>query len=113
MLFRSNPAHAADPIAARRVDESKLLLNLDHPDFNSKREQLYHLIKDDMALYEELDEGSPSRTTIRTRMETRLSPNAPFSTAAWYYLKLYQDLDWVETILQNHNRRTLTCPPPQ
>ena len=36
-----NPAFAADPVAIERVSQSKILLDLDHPEFNSKREQLY------------------------------------------------------------------------
>lgn len=94
-----NPAYAADPIAARRVDESLLLLNLDHPDFNSKREQLYHAIADDVNTYEELPMDSPSRRTILVRMQKRLSVNASFSTAARYYLQLHRHLSWVEKLL--------------
>lgn len=95
-----NPAYAADPIAARRVDESKLLLNLDHPDFNSKREQLYHDIADDVNTYEALAANSPARIAIRTRMEKRLAANAAFSTAARYYLQLHRNLIWVEELLK-------------
>lgn len=75
-----NPAFAADPVAARRVEESKILLNLDHPDFNSKREQLYHDIVTDVSTYEELAANSPSRAAIVTRMEKRLEIKAAFST---------------------------------
>lgn len=95
-----NPACSGDPIAARRVNESKLLLNLDHPDFNSKREQLYHVISDDVRTYEELNEGTVSRATIAERLRQRVALNAPFSTAARFYLQLYRNLDWVEELLQ-------------
>ncbi len=94
-----NPKYAADPMAVRRVDESKLLLNLDHHDFNSKREQLYHDIADDVRIYEELPAGSPGRTIISDRMKTKLGPKAAFSTAARYYLQLHRHLDWVEDLL--------------
>jgi len=94
-----NPVYATDPIASYRVDESKLLLNLDHPDFNTKREQLCRNIADDVIIYEDSAEGSTSRTIIRTRMEQKLSVSAEFSTAARYYLKLHRHLDWVETLL--------------
>lgn len=95
-----NPAYVADPIAAKRVDESKLLLNLDHPDFNSKREQLYHDTADDVNTYEALATNPPVRTAILVRMEKRLAANAPFSTAARYYLQLHRHLVWVEKLLK-------------
>jgi hypothetical protein len=94
-----NPKHAADPIAARRVDESKILLNLNHPDFNSKREQLYHDIADDVKEYEELPPSVESKAKVRERISRRLAADAPFSTAARFYLKLYRNLDWVEALL--------------
>lgn len=94
-----NPAYAADPIAVGRVNESMLLLNLDHPDFNSKREQLYHDITNDVKAHEELPVGASSRNTIRTRIKQRLAPQAPFSTAARYYLRLHRHLEWVEQLL--------------
>jgi hypothetical protein len=95
-----NPAYAADPIATRRVEESKVLLNLDHPDFNSKREQLYHDIVEDVNTYEALPANSPSRAIILGRMKRRLAGNAPFSTAARYYLQLQRHLNWVEDLLK-------------
>ncbi|MDD2943184.1 MAG: hypothetical protein PHC51_09500 [bacterium] len=95
-----NPAYAADLITTRRVDESMILLNLDHPDFNSKREQLYHKIAEDVTIYEDSAGGSTTRTTIRTRMEHRLSIKAEFSSAARFYLNLHRHLDWVEDLLQ-------------
>lgn len=94
-----NPAHAADPIALRRVEESKILLNLDHPDFNSKREQLCNDIADDVHAYGALPAGSPARATIEARLEGRLAASAPFTSAARYYLRLHRHLDWVEAIL--------------
>lgn len=94
-----NPAHAVDPVALRRVDESKILLNLDHPDFNSKREQLCNEIAEDVRMHEELSEGAVGRSVIITRLEGRLSAKAPFSSAARYYLRLHRDLGWVEALL--------------
>ena len=94
-----NPAYVADPIAARRIEESLLLLNLDHPDFNSKREQLYHDIADDVNTYEELPTNSAFRSTILLRIKKRLAANAAFSTAARYYLQLHMHLSWVEELL--------------
>lgn len=94
-----NPAHAADHIALRRVEESKILLNLDHPAFNSKREQLCNDIADDVHAYEQLPEGAAARATIEARLKGRLAASAPFSSAARYYLRLHRHHGWVEAIL--------------
>lgn len=98
---RLNPAYATDLTAGKRVDESMLLLNLDHPDFNSKREQLYHDILDDVATYEALPAESPLRATIHSRLEKRLAAKSAFSTAARHYLRFRLDLKWVQNLLKN------------
>lgn len=94
-----NPVYAADPIAVRRVNESKLLLNLDHPDFNSKREQLCVSISEDVLTYEELPAISPQRDAIQKRMESRLSAKAAFSSAARHFLQFHRHLKWVDDLL--------------
>jgi len=95
-----HPDYVGDPTAVYRVEESNILLNLDHPDFNSKREELYHDILDDVETYEDLAPKSKKRETIRGRMKRRLSEKAPFSIAARQYLKLYRGYDWVEDLLE-------------
>lgn len=95
-----NPEFAGDTVAKRRVDESKLLLNLDHPEFNSKREQLCNAMAHDVRIHEDLPENSSLRTTIKTRIVARLAIDAPFSTAARFYLQLHRHLDWVDDILR-------------
>ncbi len=94
-----NPAFAGDAIARQRVDESKILLNLDHADFNTKREQMCNAIADDVRAYEALPANSPERVTIHNRLLARLATNAAFSTAARFYLQLHRHLDWVENVL--------------
>jgi hypothetical protein len=94
-----NPEKAHLPNAGERVEASKILLNLDHPDFNSKREQLCRDVADDVRTFEALPEASEIRGTIRARLVQRLAANAPFSTAARFYLRLHRDLDWVEDLL--------------
>jgi hypothetical protein len=94
-----NPAFAGDAIATHRVEQSKILLNLDLPDFNSKREQLCNAIADDVRIHEALPAISVERITIQTRLATRIATNAAFSTAARFYLQLHRHLDWVEDIL--------------
>ena len=94
-----NPTFAGDAIAKQRVDESKILLNLDHPAFNSKREQLCRDTADDVRIHEALPANSAERVTVRTRIERRLAPMAAFSTAARFYLSLHRNLTWVEEII--------------
>lgn len=94
-----NPQMANVPHAEERVEKSKILLNLDHPDFNSKREQLYRAIAEEVRTHEELPANSELRPSIRTRIADRLAPNAPFSSAARYYVRLHRHLDWVEELL--------------
>jgi hypothetical protein len=94
-----NPDFVGDAIAVQRFQQSELLLNLNHADFNSKREQLCHAIADEVRTHEALAADSPERTTIRARLQGKIAPNAPFSTAGRYYLSLHRHLDWVEEIL--------------
>ena len=94
-----NPDFAANAAAAMRVEQSKILLNLDHAAFNSKREQLCRDIALDVNAHEELDPASETRPEIRERIRIRLSPAAPFSVAARYYVRLHRHLGWVEDLL--------------
>lgn len=96
-----NPDRAGDASAAHRVEQSKILLNLDHSDFNTKREQLCNAIADDVRLHEALPANSAEKVAIRARVMGRLALNAPFSTAARFYLKLHRHLDWVESIVNS------------
>lgn len=94
-----HPDCASDPISRKRVEESMLLLNLDHPDFNSKREQLRSDIAGEVLTINALPQGSPPRTFNIDRLKLRLSERAPFSSAARYYLQLHKYLPWVEDLL--------------
>lgn len=94
-----NPIFNGDAAAAHRVEQSKILLNIDHPDFNSKREQLCRAIAEKVGIHEALPADSTERTPIRTGIQKMLAPHAPFSTAAKFYLQLHRHLDWVEKIL--------------
>ena len=94
-----HPDFANNPIAVERVERSKIILNLDHPEFNSKREQLYHAIEEDVNTYEDLPEHSANRDVIRARMESRIATNAQFSVAAQHYLRMYRNFAWVDALL--------------
>ena len=98
-----SPLATEDPNARRRVELSLLRLNIDHPDFNSKREQIYHETRIDVDAFEELQSGSRLRQQIHNRIVSRISPRAPFSVAARFYLRLHRDLNWVEDILNHSN----------
>lgn len=95
-----NPDFAGDATAKQRVDDSKPLLNLDHPDFNSEREQLCNSIAADVRRHEALPADSPERVQIRAELGAKLAPKAQFSTAARFYLRLHRHLDWVEDLLR-------------
>lgn len=95
-----NPKFAHDAVARQRVEESKILLNLDHPDFNSKREQLCRDIAIDVNACEALPVGSAERAELCARLVNKLAPSAPFSAAARCYLKGHRHLGWVEDILR-------------
>lgn len=94
-----NPLHAKDPVARMRVDESKILLNLDHSDFNAKREQLCAGIADSVKIYEALPMGSPERDIVLNGLARKLNSQAPFSSAARHYLQFHRHLKWVDELL--------------
>jgi hypothetical protein len=94
-----HPNFAGDPTARRRVEESKILLNLDHPDFNSKREQLCNEIALAVRTHEALPAVAAEKAAIRNALGDKIASDANFSTAARFYLQLHRHLDWVETLL--------------
>lgn len=96
-----NPVFDNDPVAQQRVEQSKLLLNLDHPDFNSKREQLCQTIATEVQACDALAAGMAERNAMEAQIKDRIAPTAPFSTAARYYLSLHRHLDWVERLLNS------------
>jgi hypothetical protein len=96
-----NPSHADNVIARQRVEQSKILLNLDHPDFNSKREQLYQQIASDVRIHDALGHDLILQAQIRATIQARLAASSPFSTAARFYLQLHRHLDWVQDILDS------------
>jgi hypothetical protein len=95
-----SPKFSTDAIAINRVNESKLLLNLDHPDFNSKREQVYLQIRDDVFIHEQPGASNSTKAKIVWRLETMLKQEAQFSTAARQYLAFHKHLQWVDDLLK-------------
>lgn len=96
-----HPNFAQDPIAKLRVEKSKILLNLDHPNFNSQREQLRRAIDRDVKSHE-ISVGDPDhQEDIRNSLVQRISQTAPFSIAARQYLSAYRHLAWVPELLDH------------
>jgi len=94
-----NPKFTGDATARYRVEQSKILLNLDHPELNSKREQLCADIDADVRTYVAIKSSGPEQITIKNRLAARLDPKAPYSVAARFYLSLHRHLMWVQDIL--------------
>lgn len=94
-----NPKYASDEFAVYRLDKSKLLLNLDHPDFNSKREVLSKEIGREVRACETPGIDPELRSDFEESLARRIQTSSEFSTAARYYLSNYRYLDWVEAIL--------------
>lgn len=95
-----NPAVKNDAITVKRLEKSKLLLNLDHPDFNSKREQLRKVIERDVKSHENSSGDPEHQANLRDTLAQRISKAAPFSIAARQYLSAHKHLDWVANLLQ-------------
>lgn len=94
-----HPDYVKDKEANRRLDLSKILLNLDHPEFNKCRERLYHTIERDVRRHDEAAPGSPSKEEIEQELETMIAPHSQFSAAALCYLRNYRTQPWVEQLL--------------
>lgn len=92
--------HFADPIAKLRVEQSKLLLNLDYPTFNEDRESLYNKIK---RLVERGDryigEGIPAIDDVKNDLRELMKPDAEYSKAAECYIRCFRDRTWVEELI--------------
>jgi hypothetical protein len=96
-----NPNYSGNMTASQRVEQSKIVLNLDHPDFNSKREQLCQQIIADVRAHEALRHDPTLQAQIRAGIQRKLAASAPFSTAARFYLQFHRHLDWVQGILDS------------
>lgn len=94
-----HPDYKTDKVALERVEMSKILLNLDHPDFNSKREQLRKAIDRDVKSHENSFDDPKHQEDLRNNLAQLISKNAPFSIAARQYLSAHRHLDWVSDLL--------------
>jgi hypothetical protein len=97
-----HPDFAHDPDAVHRVTESKILLNLQHADFNAKRAELCQAIGREVSCIRELPENIAERLSMIQHLESLIQPHAPFSTAARFYLMTHRYLSWVQDILDRN-----------
>jgi hypothetical protein len=92
--------HSSDPVAKERVEQSKLLLNLDYPTFNEDRESLYNKVK---RLIERGDgyirDGIPAIDDVKNDLQDMMNPNAEYSKAAECYIRCFRDRAWVEELI--------------
>lgn len=92
--------YAADKDAKYRVEQSKLLLNLDFPTFNEDREALYNKIR---KLVERGDayerDGVDAIEDVQNDLCVLMDPDAEYSKAAECYIRCFRDRDWVEDLI--------------
>lgn len=90
--------HSANAIAVLRVEQSKLLLNLDFPTFNEDRESLYNRIKQLVERGDKYGAG-PARTDIQDDLRELMHQDSQYSKAAECYVRCFRDREWVEELL--------------
>lgn len=105
-----SPLHAGDAEAARRVEDSRIYLHLDWPQFVTDRRDLY------AAVYQKVVEGDNAdqafgrgeaggRIWIKaiSRDLIRLTKDhAPYSRAAAAYIMRFRDRDWIKKYVIPH-----------
>ncbi len=92
--------HAADPDADFRVEQSKLLLNLDYPTFNEGRESLYNRIRELVARGDRyVLEGVDALGDVQNDLRELMRQDAEYSKAAECYIRCFRDRDWIEELI--------------
>jgi hypothetical protein len=93
-------AHAANPVAKMRVEQSNLLLNLDYPTFNEDREQLYNKIKKLVLRGDGYRiNNNPALADVQNDLRELMRPGAEYSKAAECFVRCFRDREWIEGIL--------------
>ena len=95
-----SPAFEGNELAEKKVEISKIVLNLDHPAFNTEREQLYFDVKGKVDEYNDTATSQRTRDRLAEDLRAMIGKTAAFSSAARQYLKMFRDSDWVELLLQ-------------
>lgn len=92
--------HEGDADTSFRVEQSKLLLNLDYPTFNEDRESLYNKIR---KLVDRGDryirDGINAIEDVQNDLNALMRPDAEYSKAAECYIRCFRDRPWVEELV--------------
>ncbi|MEZ0148595.1 MAG: hypothetical protein AB9Q19_04660 [Candidatus Reddybacter sp.] len=92
--------HAEDAGARSRVEQSKLLLNLDYPTFNEGREVLYNNVK---KLIDRGDryvkQGIDALEDVQNDLRALMTDDAEYSKAAECYIRCFREREWVESLI--------------
>lgn len=92
--------HSGNVAAVNRVEQSKLLLNLDYPTFNEGREILYNKIKALIVRGDRyLDEGVNALADVQFDLKALMNEDAEYSKAAECYIRCFRDRAWVEELI--------------
>lgn len=85
--------------AVTRVDQSKLLLNLDYPTFNEDREALYNEVKDLVERGDRYGPDNPAFEDVIGDLMELMDEESPYSKAAECYIRGFREREWVEELL--------------
>ena len=85
--------------ACYRVEQSKLILNLDFPTFNEDREALYNKIKELVKRGDSYGQGNPALEDVKQDLQDLLDKDSAYSKAAECYIRCFRDRAWIEELL--------------
>jgi hypothetical protein len=91
--------HRDNSVAYHRVEQSKLLLNLDFPTFNEDREILYNKIKNLVERGDSYGSENPALQDVRQDLRELMSADEPYSKAAECYIRCFRDREWIEQLI--------------
>lgn len=86
------------PDACFRVEQSKLLLNLDFPTFNEDREILYNRIRTLVERGDKYGKDNPALQDVKQDLLTLMKPDQAYSRAAECYIRCFRDRVWIEDL---------------
>lgn len=91
-------SHRADRDVFNRVEQSKLILNLDFPTFNEDRESLYNRIKNLVDRGDSYEADNPTREDLKRDLQELMDEDSPYSRAAECYIRCFRDREWVDQL---------------
>lgn len=86
-------------IAKSRVEQSKLLLNLDFPTFNEEREILYNKINNLVERGDRYGIENPAIQDVKDDLKALMQPDSEYSKSAESYVRCFRNRVWVEDLL--------------